>query len=213
MTKIAPSILSADFLNLADAAAVVNRHADLFHIDVMDGVFVPNLSFGFPVTDAIDRVAEKALDVHLMIVDPENYALKFAAYRSVEMVSFHLNACKDPKALLLALKQAGVKAGLAINPDFAVEELYPYLEYCDFVVIMSVFAGYGGQKFIEDTYQRLHTLKAEIEARGLDVEVEVDGGVKAGNARAIAQAGADILVAGSFVFNSEDPAAAIASIR
>lgn len=211
--KIAPSILSADFLHLAKAVEIVDNNADLYHVDVMDGVFVPNISFGFPIVEALSPVACKPMDVHLMITDPERYALKFAQIKGVGMVSFHLDACKDPGALLDALRESGVKAGLAINPNIPVESLFPYLERCDFIVLMSVYAGYGGQKFIEDSYGRLKTLKDAIAERGLAIEVEVDGGVNAKNARNLADAGADILVAGSFVFGSADPAAAIAAIR
>lgn len=211
--KIAPSILSADFLHLAKAVEIVDNNADLYHVDVMDGVFVPNISFGFPIVEALSPVACKPMDVHLMITDPERYALKFAQIKGVEMVSFHLDACKDPGALLDALRASGVKAGLAINPNIPVESLFPYLERCDFIVLMSVYAGYGGQKFIEDSYGRLKSLKDAIAERGLATEVEIDGGVNAKNARNLADAGADILVAGSFVFGSADPAAAIAAIR
>ena len=212
MILIAPSMLAADFLNLEKDVEIVNRHADLFHLDVMDGVFVPNISFGFPVIEAIARKAEKPMDVHLMIINPENYVERFAKV-GAEMISFHLNATKDPAAVLRRIRSYGVKAGLVINPDLPVESLFPYLAEADFILLMSVFAGFGGQKFIEATYERIRTLKAEIERQGLDIPIQVDGGVSASNAASLAEAGATILVAGSAVFKAEDPAAVIAAMR
>ena len=212
MVQIAPSMLAADFLHLEKDVEVVNEHADLFHLDIMDGVFVPNLSYGFPVVEAIAKIAKKPLDTHLMIIEPEKYVERFVKAGSA-MVSFHVNATKDPDAVLLQIKNLGAKAGLVINPDLPVESLFPYLKNCDFVMLMSVFAGFGGQKFIEDTYARVEALKAEIEAQGLDIPIEVDGGVSAANAAALVKAGAEILVAGSAVFKAEDPAAVIAQMR
>ena len=212
MIQIAPSMLAADFLHLEKDVETVNRHADLFHIDVMDGVFVPNISFGFPVMEAIARKAEKPLDVHLMIVEPEKYVERFAK-SGASMISFHLNATTDPSAVLRQIRSCGVKAGLVINPDIPVESLFPYLAEADFILLMSVFAGFGGQKFIEETYERVRILKAEIDRQGLDLMLEVDGGVSAANAKALAEAGFDILVAGSAVFKAEDPAEVIAAMR
>lgn len=205
-------MLAADFLHLEKDVETVNRHADLFHLDVMDGVFVPNISFGFPVIEAISKKAEKPLDVHLMIIDPENYVERFAKV-GAEMISFHLNATKDPSAVLKQIRSYGVKAGLVINPDIPVETLFPYLSEADFILLMSVFAGFGGQKFIEETYDRVRVLKAEIDRQGLDIPIQVDGGVSASNAAALVDAGATILVAGSAVFKAEDPAAVIAAMR
>lgn len=205
-------MLAADFLHLEKDVETVNRHADLFHLDVMDGVFVPNISFGFPVIEAISKKAEKPLDVHLMIIDPENYVERFAKV-GAEMISFHLNATKDPSAVLKQIRSYGVKAGLVINPDLPVESLFPYLSEADFILLMSVFAGFGGQKFIEETYDRVRVLKAEIDRQGLDIPIQVDGGVSASNAAALVDAGATILVAGSAVFKAEDPAAVIAAMR
>lgn len=215
--QLAPSMLAADFLNLSAGVEIVNKYADIFHLDVMDGILVPNLSFGFPVVDAIAKKAEKPLDVHLMIVKPWNYFERFAK-SGADMISFHLEAArldgKDPNALLRDIKALGVKAGLAINPDIPVEDLYPYLEEADFILIMSVFAGFGGQKFIPESLERIATLKAELDRRGLDkVRIEVDGGVGAGNAGALVKAGAEILVAGSSVFRAENPAEACAAIK
>ena len=205
-------MLAADFLHLEKDVEVVNEHADLFHLDIMDGVFVPNLSYGFPVVEAIARIAKKPLDTHLMIIEPEKYVERFVKAGSA-MVSFHVNATKDPDAVLSQIKSHGAKAGLVINPDLPVESLFPYLKNCDFVMLMSVFAGFGGQKFIEDTYSRVEALKAEIQAQGLNIPIEVDGGVSAANAAALVNAGAEILVAGSAVFKAEDPAAVIAQMR
>ena len=212
MIQIAPSMLAADFLHLEKDVETVNKYADIFHLDVMDGVFVPNISFGFPVIEAIAKKAEKPMDVHLMIVEPEKYAERFAKV-GASMISFHLNATKDPEGLLKQIRSWGVKAGLVINPDIPVENLYPYLKDADYVLLMSVFAGFGGQKFIEATYERIRTLKAEIERQGLDIKIEVDGGVSAANAAALAEAGAEILVAGSAVFKAENPAEVIAAMR
>ena len=205
-------MLAADFLHLEKDVETVNRHADLFHLDVMDGVFVPNISFGFPVIEAISKKAEKPLDVHLMIIDPENYVERFAKV-GADMISFHLNATKDPSAVLKQIRSYGVKAGLVINPDLPVESLFPYLSEADFILLMSVFAGFGGQKFIEETYDRVRVLKAEIDRQGLDIPIQVDGGVSASNAAVLVDAGATILVAGSAVFKAEDPAAVIAAMR
>ena len=212
MVHIAPSMLAADFLHLEKDVQTVNRYADLFHLDVMDGVFVPNISFGFPVIEAIAQKAEKPMDVHLMIVQPEKYVERFAKV-GAEMISFHLNATEDPAAVLKQIRSLGVKAGLVINPDIAVEDLYPYLKDADFILLMSVFAGFGGQKFIEATYERVRSLSAEIKRQGLSIPIQVDGGVSASNASALVEAGAEILVAGSAVFKAEDPAAVIAAMR
>lgn len=212
MTLIAPSMLAADFLHLEKDVRMVNEHADLFHLDIMDGTFVPNISYGFPVVEAIASIAEKPLDVHLMIVHPEKYIERFARV-GTHMLSFHLNATDKPAQALLHIRETGMKAGLVINPDMPVESLYPYLHLCDYIILMSVFAGFGGQRFIEDTYDRIRTLKAEIDRLGLDVKIEVDGGVCPDNARRLIDAGAEILVAGSAVFKAEDPAKVIAALR
>lgn len=212
MILIAPSMLAADFLHLEKDVETVNKYADIFHLDVMDGAFVPNISFGFPVIEAIAAKAAKPMDVHLMIIEPEKYVDRFAAL-GAEMISFHLNATKDPAALLRHIRSLGVKAGLVINPDIPVEDLFPYLQDADYVLLMSVFAGFGGQKFIEATYDRIRTLKAEIQRQELDIKIEVDGGVSPSNAAALAEAGAEIFVAGSAVFKAEDPASVIAAMK
>ena len=212
MVKIAPSMLAADFLYLADDVNIVNKNADLFHLDIMDGVFVPNISYGFPVVEAIASAAEKPMDVHLMIVQPEKYIERFARI-GVSMLSFHLNATDKPAQTLLHIRETGMKAGLVINPDMPVESLYPYLHLCDYIILMSVYAGFGGQKFIEETYERIRTLKAEIDRQGLNVKIEIDGGVCPSNSKALIDAGAEILVAGSAVFKSDDPAKVINALK
>lgn len=210
--QIAPSMLAADFLNLAKDVELVNQHADAFHLDIMDGTFVPNISYGFPVVEAIARKATKPLDAHLMIVHPEKYIDRFAKV-GVDMLSFHLNAAEYPGQVLAHIWAAGMKPGLAINPDVPVESVFPYLNQCHYIVIMSVFAGFGGQKFIESTYSRIKALKEEIDSKGYDCHIQVDGGVTPLNAARLVECGADILVAGSAVFKSEDPEAAIASLK
>lgn len=212
MVQIAPSMLAADFLHLEKDVEMVNEYADLFHLDIMDGVFVPNLSYGFPVVEAIASIAKKPLDVHLMIVNPENYVKRFAQVGAA-MISFHLNATENPDAVLASIRESGAKAGLVINPDIPVESLFPHLKNCDYILLMSVFAGFGGQKFIEETYQRVRTLKAEIERQGLVIPIEVDGGVSASNAAALVEAGAEMLVAGSAVFKAESPKEVIEAMR
>ena len=212
MALIAPSMLAADFLHLEKDVRLVNQHADFFHLDIMDGTFVPNISYGFPVVEAIATIAEKPLDVHLMIVHPEKYIERFARLGTA-MLSFHLNATDKPAQALLHIRETGMKAGLVINPDMPVDVLFPYLHLCDYIILMSVFAGFGGQRFIEDTYERIRILKAEIERMGLDVKIEVDGGVSPANAQALIEAGAEILVAGSAVFKAEDPSQIIAQMR
>ena len=212
MVRIAPSMLSADFLHLEKDVEMVNRYADIFHLDIMDGVFVPNLSYGFPIVEAIASKAEKPLDVHLMIINPEKYVERFAK-AGADMISFHLNDTEKPEEVLALIRSFGCKAGLVINPDIEVESLFPYLEQADYILLMSVFAGFGGQKFIEETYGRVERLKAEIDRRGLNLPIEVDGGVSPSNAAALVAKGAEILVAGSAVFKSTDPAATIASMK
>lgn len=216
MVKIAPSILSGNFLNLEPDIRMVNEHADLIHIDVMDGSLVPNISFGFPVMEAIAKAVTVPMDVHLMIINPDKYIERFAKC-GASLISFHLEAAdragKDPKGIIDMIKSCGAKAGLAINPDIPVERLFPYIEDVDFFLIMSVFAGFGGQKFIEDSIGRIRLLKAEMDRRGVVKDIEVDGGVSASNARILSEAGATMLVAGSSVFKADDPAEAIAELR
>lgn len=214
--QIAPSLLAADFMHLADEVEMLNASADLIHLDVMDGSLVPNLSFGFSVIEPLARMASIPCDVHLMIVHPEKYFQRFVD-AGADYLSFHLEAARkarrSPAKMLRDIKAMGAKAGLAINPDMPVEEVFPYLEDADFILVMSVFAGFGGQKFIEATYDRVKTLKAEIDRRGLKTLIEIDGGVGASNAAKLGECGATMLVAGSSVFKSADPAATIAALR
>ena len=214
MIQIAPSMLSADFLHLEKDVEMVNRYADIFHLDIMDGTFVPNISFGFPVVEAIARKAAKPLDVHLMIVHPEKYIERFAK-AGAAYISFHYEAALEQSAGIIAQIQAlGVKAGIVINPDCPVEKIFPLLPKVDFVLIMSVFAGFGGQKFIPESIERIKAVRAQLDSLGRqDVPIEVDGGVGAGNAADVVAAGATMLVAGSAVFKAEDPAAVIAAMR
>ncbi|MBR4300240.1 MAG: ribulose-phosphate 3-epimerase [Bacteroidales bacterium] len=212
MVQIAPSMLAADFLHLEKDVELVNRYADIFHLDIMDGTFVPNISYGFPIVEAIAKQAEKPLDAHLMIVHPEKYVDRFAKV-GVDMLSFHLNAVENAGQVLAQIRAAGMKPGLAINPDIPVSRLFPYLDQCDYIVLMSVFAGFGGQKFIEATYDRLAAVKDEVRRQGVDCLIQVDGGVSAVNAAKLVENGADILVAGSAVFKAADPAEVISAMR
>ena len=216
MVQIAPSILAADFLNLEKDIVLVNDHADMIHFDVMDGCLVPNLSFGFPVLDAVARIATIPLDVHLMIVNPDKYIERFVK-SGASSVSFHLEAAdeagKDVREYIDLTRSCGASAGIAIDPDVPVERLFPYIDDADFFLVMSVFAGFGGQKFIPESLGRISALRNEMSRRGVRKDIEVDGGVSAANAKALTDAGATILVAGSSIFKAEDPAIAIAQMR
>ena len=210
---VAPSLLAADFLHLAKDVETVNAYADIIHLDVMDGTFVPNISFGFPVVEAVARVARKPMDVHLMIVHPEKYVERFAK-AGAAMISFHYEAALEQSdAVIDLIHSLGVKAGIVINPDCPVESIFPFLGKVDYVLLMSVFAGFGGQSFIEETYARIKAVKAEIKRIGSPALIEVDGGVTPKNAGRLRKAGVDILVAGSAVFKAQDPAAAVCALR
>ena len=214
MIQIAPSILSANFLHLEKDVEMVNEYADLFHLDIMDGTFVPNISFGFPVVEAIAKKAAKPLDVHLMIVNPQKYVERFAK-AGAALISFHYEAALEESGeVIRQIKELDVKAGIVINPDCPVEKIFPYLDQVDFVLIMSVFAGFGGQKFIPESLDRIRAVKAQLRRIGRpEVPIEVDGGVGPGNAAQVISAGATMLVAGNAVFKAEDPQAAIEAMR
>ena len=211
--QVAPSILSADFAELGKDIRMLNACADLIHLDIMDGTFVPNISFGFPVVEAVSKIATIPMDAHLMVVHPERW-VKRCAELGVSMMSFHQEAALEgSEAILADIRANGMKAGLVINPDIPVERLFPYIGKADFFLIMSVFAGFGGQKFIPESVRKVAALKAELERRGNDAPIEVDGGVNAENAALLRDAGASILVAGSSVFKAENPAEAVSLLQ
>ena len=212
MFEIAPSILSADFTRLAEAIALVKSGgAKILHVDVMDGHFVPNITIGLPVVRSIRKATDMTIDAHLMIDEPGRYAVEFVD-AGADMVSVHVEADVHLQRTLTAIKDAGAKAGIAMNPATPIETLTEALPYADFVLLMSVNPGFGGQKFIPTMLDKLRRLKAMITARGISTEIEIDGGIDASNIADIAAAGANIVVAGSAVFSHEDPAAAVAEL-
>lgn len=211
--KVAPSILTADFLHLEKELKAIDKDSDYIHLDIMDGTLVPNISFGFPVIEAVAKAVSKPMDAHLMVVNPDKWFEKLASL-GVQMVSFHLEASGRKTAENLQKAQKlGMKAGIAINPDIPVEKLYRYIGKADFFLIMSVFAGFGGQKFIYESLDRVGKLKAELLKKGSPALIEVDGGVGLSNAAALREAGADIVVAGSAVLGADDPAATIRALQ
>lgn len=212
-TLIAPSVLAADFANLQrDIEMINNSEADWFHIDIMDGVFVPNISFGMPVLEAITKHAKKTIDVHLMIVDPDRYIKTFAQL-GANILTVHYEACTHLHRTLQAIKAEGMKAGVALNPHTNIDLLEDVIQDIGMVCIMSVNPGFGGQSFIENTYSKIEKLKALIHRKNASTLIEIDGGVTDKNALQLVNAGADVLVAGNFVFKAENPTQTISDLK
>ena len=211
--KIAPSMLAADFANLERDIHMVNQsEADWFHLDIMDGVFVPNISFGMPVLKAMAQHTKKTLDVHLMIVDPDRYIETYAQI-GADILTVHAEACTHLHRTLQCIKDRGMQAGVALNPHTPVSVLEDVINDIDVVCIMSVNPGFGGQKFIENTYPKVRKLRAMIDAKKSATLIEIDGGVNSTNCKDLVEAGADVLVAGSFVFSSDNPLDTIKNLR
>ena len=212
-TKIAPSILAADFGNLSRDCEIVNKsNADWFHLDIMDGLFVPNISFGMPIISSIRKMTEKPLDVHLMIIEPERYIDKFVEIGS-DILTVHIEATSEMDRILDRIKESSIKSGIAINPNTPINKLEDYINRGDLVCLMGVHAGFGGQKFIQKTFDRLIELKSLINSKDSSALIEIDGGVDNTNSKKLKSLGADILVAGSYIFKSSDINSAIDSLK
>lgn len=213
MVKISPSILAADFSRLLDEIVSMEQAgADMIHLDVMDGIFVTNISFGLPVIESLRKRTDMIFDVHLMIDRPERYAKRFID-AGADILTFHIEATEDPAGLLDLIRSYGAKAAISIKPGTPAEAVFPLLDKCDMVLVMTVEPGYGGQKFMADMLPKIAEIKKEIDKRGLVVEIQVDGGINPENAPSVISAGANILVAGSSVFKSDDRKKAIESLR
>jgi ribulose-phosphate 3-epimerase len=215
MSIIAPSILNSDFLTLGTTIEMLNRsEADWVHLDVMDGSFVPNISFGIPVVEAVKRTSKMPLDVHLMIVNPEKYIEGFRK-AGADLINIHYEACKgkDLKAILGEIKALGARPAITINPDTPVEQIFDFIEFVDMVLVMSVFPGFGGQKFIETTYERVRRLKDFIIKNQYETLIQVDGGVSLENTALLKSSGVDVFVIGSVIFKSENPLKTISQLK
>lgn len=215
MSLIAPSILNSDFLELGDTLEMINHSdADWVHLDVMDGSFVPNISFGIPIVEAAKRITKKPLDVHLMIVNPEKYIDGFRK-AGADLINIHYEACKekDLKSILREIKDSGARPALAINPDTPVKYIFDFAEYIDMVLIMSVFPGFGGQKFITETYNRVMELKQFFIQNQLNTLIQVDGGVSLDNISKLKSVGVDVMVVGSVIFKAESPTKTISKLK
>ena len=213
MTKISPSVLACDFSKLGDEVTEIERAgAEMAHLDVMDGMFVPNMSFGFPVIECLRKKTAIVFDVHLMIDKPERYIDRFID-AGADIVTFHVEATDMPEECLKMIRSRGKLAAISVKPKTPVEAIYPYLEMCDMVLVMTVEPGFGGQSLIPETLEKVKTLKCEIENRGLNIDIQVDGGINDKNCRDAVAAGANVLVAGSAVFKAADRRAAIDALR